>query len=138
MQHAQHTIPKLDRKGLREFGLTTGAIVMALFGGLLPWLFEFSYPVWPWVVGAILGLWSVVAPSALNPMYQLWMRIGLLLSRITTPLILGLVFFLIIVPAGMLMRLFGKDPMARSFDKKAKSYRVASRNTPKDHMEKPF
>ncbi len=138
MKASQHTIPKLDRKGLREFGLTTGAIVIVLFGGVLPWLFGFAYPVWPWVVGAILGLWSLAAPATLNPIYHLWMRIGLLLSRITTPLIMGLVFFVIIVPAGMLMRIFGKDPMARSLDNKIKSYRVASRNASKDHMEKPF
>ncbi len=138
MQAPHHSIPDLDSKGLREFGLTTGAIVLVLFGGLLPWVFEFTYPVWPWVVGAVLGLWAVLAPATLKPVYRLWMRLGLLLSRVTTPLIMGLVFFVIILPAGLLMRLFGKDPMARGFDDEASSYRVASRDAPKDHMEKPF
>jgi len=138
MQASHHTIPELDSKGLREFGLTTGAIVIVLFGGLLPWLFDFAYPVWPWVIGGILGLWAVVAPATLNPVYHLWMRLGLLLSRITTPLVLGLVFFLILFPSGLLMRLLGKDPMARGVDDQVRSYRVASRDAPKDHMEKPF
>lgn len=138
MNHATHAIPELDRKGLREFGLMTGGIVAGLFGLLLPWLLEHALPLWPWIIAGILGLWALVAPQMLNPVYRLWMRFGLLMSRVTTPIILGIVFFLVIAPVGFVMRLFTHDPMARRFDDNIESYRVPSRKAPKHNLEKPF
>lgn len=133
-----HDIPELDKKGLREFGLVTGAIVAVLFGALLPWIFNLSYPVWPWIIGAVLALWALLAPSTLGPVYKWWMRLGLLLNRITTPLIMGVAFFLVIAPIGMLMRLVRHDPMARRMDEQVDSFRVISQKPPKENMEKPF
>jgi hypothetical protein len=66
------------------------------------------------------------------------MRFGLLLNRIVTPVILGVLFFFIITPTSALMRLLRRDTMARSFDEEAKSYRVPSAKRPKSHMERPF
>jgi hypothetical protein len=70
--------------------------------------------------------------------YRAWMRLALLLSRITTPLVLGIVYFLVLTPTAVVMRLMGKDPMARRFDKNAKSYRIRSEKPSKDQMERPF
>ena len=50
-----HVIPELDRKGLRDFGLSTGGIVAALFGIFFPWLLERPWPLWPWIVLGLLG-----------------------------------------------------------------------------------
>jgi hypothetical protein len=138
MSTTLHAIPELDRKGLRDFGLLTGAIFAALFGVLFPWLFERSWPLWPWVVLALLGGAGLLAPLALKPIYRLWMRLGLLLSRVTTPLILGVVFFLIISPIGLLRRLKRTDSLARNFDDQAPSYRVPTRAKPTQHFERPF
>ena len=138
LMSSAHTIPELDRSGLRNFGLITGGIFAGLFGVAFPWLLEKPIPLWPWGLAAALAAWAVVAPSSLRPVYRLWMRFGLLLNRITTPIILGVVFFLIITPAGFLMRLVGKDPMARTLDRKARSYRVSSFKAPKENMEKPY
>jgi len=85
-----------------------------------------------------LAIWALLAPGTLLPVYRGWMKFGLLLSRITTPLILGVVFFLVIAPMGLVMRLAGHDPMARRFDGAAASYRLASQQRPSRHMEKPF
>ena len=52
----QDTIPELDRKGLRQFGIVTGGILAGLFGLFFPWLLEHSYPYWPWIVGGLLVL----------------------------------------------------------------------------------
>ena len=133
-----HTIPELDRKGLREFGLVTGGILAGLFGLFFPWLLEFNFPVWPWVVGGVLGLWALLAPMSLRPVYYWWMRLALLLSRITTPIILGIVFYLVFLPVALVMKLLGHDPMARRFDESAESYRVPSHKAPRDQLEKPF
>ena len=135
MRELMHEIPVLDRKGLREFGLVTGGIVIGLFGVVLPWLLGLSYPLWPWIVGGGLGVWALTAPG---PVYRLWMRFGLIMSRITTPLILGIVFFLVFAPVALVLKVLRRDPMARRFDEQLTSYRVVSRKPPKDHLKRPF
>src|SRR6266853_1258918 len=92
-------IPVLDRKGLREFGLITGGILAGLFGLFFPWALGRPSPHWPWAV-------------------------ALLLSRITTPVIMSLVFFVIITPIALIMRLMGRDSMAQMLYPNAKSYRI--------------
>ena len=133
-----HKIPELDRKGLREFGLTTGAIVGVLFGLFFPWILERPIPRWPWVIFGVLALLALVVPNALRPVYTGWMRFGLFMSRITTPLIMGIVFYLVITPMGLVMRLAGKDYMARRLRGPASSYRIESTVTPPKRLEKPF
>ncbi len=133
-----HEIVELDRKGLRDFGLVTGGIVALLFGLFFPWLLDNRIPLWPWVIAGVLSVWGLAAPMSLQPVYRLWMKLGLLLSRVTTPIILGIVFYLLIWPMGLAMRIFGRDPMARQLDSASKSYRVASHKAPKENMERPF
>jgi len=131
-------IPELDQKGLRKFGLTTGAAVVVIFGLFFPWLLELDWPVWPWVIAAPLWLLALVQPKWLRRIYRAWMRFGLLASRVMTPLVLGIVFFLIITPMAMVMRLLGKDPMQRALDPSQNSYRVQSTKSPKEKLERPF
>ena len=138
MSHIAQQIPELDRKGLREFGLVTGGIIAGLFGLLLPWIFGFAIPYWPWVVGVVLVVWALAAPDTLRSVYRMWMRFGMLMSRVTTPIIMGIVFFAVMVPVGLLMRSLGHDPLARKFSANSESYRVTSRNPPRENMEKPF
>lgn len=131
-------IPELDRKGLRDFGLVTGAIIAVLFGLFLPWLFEFALPLWPWIVFFVLGGWALIAPMTLRRTYRGWMRFGLLLSKVTTPIIMGAIFYVLIAPVGVLMKLGKRDPMRRAFDRAAPSYRIASEPRPPAQLEKPF
>jgi hypothetical protein len=133
-----HEIPELDAKGLRQFALSTGAIIAALFGLLLPWLLDLGWPLWPWVLAAVLGIWGLAAPASLRPVYRGWMRFGQFMSKITTPLILGLVFFLVFMPVGLVMRLAKHDPMRRRLDATADSYRVPSRPAARDAVERPY
>ena len=133
-----HIIPELDRNGLREFGLTTGAVVVAIFGLFFPWLLELDWPIWPWVIAAPLWLLALFQPLWLRLIYRAWMRFGLLASRVMTPLVLGIVFFGMIAPMALVMRLMGRDPIRREFDPDRKSYRVKSTKSPKEKLEKPF
>ena len=137
MAHDQ-MIPELDRKGLREFGLSTGAAVVAIFGLLVPWIFDLGWPVWPWVIAALLWTPAVIYPPSLRWIYRGWMRFGLLASRVMTPLVLGIVFFVMISPMAIVTRLKGKDPMQRTLDRNQKSYRVLSKKSPKEKLERPF
>lgn len=131
-------IPELDRAGLKRFGLVTGGLVAVLFGLLLPWLLGVPWPVWPWVVGGALALWALAAPQSLKPVYRIWMRFGLIMGGIMNRVILGLVFFVVLLPLGLVMRLTGRDPLALRFEPGASTYRVASRVRPDSSMENPF
>ncbi|MGK7877325.1 MAG: SxtJ family membrane protein [Xenococcaceae cyanobacterium] len=131
-------IPKLNRKELRDFGLLTGAIVAILFGLVLPWLRGHSLPQIPWIIAAILWFFAVLAPATLKPVYQVWMRIGLVLGWVNTRIILGIVFYGLIMPMGAIMRLFNRDPMARKFEVELQTYRLPSLKKTRASMEKPY
>jgi len=134
----EHAIEELDRKGLRNFALTFGAMVVALFGLLLPWLLGFAFPVWPWYLWLILAVWGVAAPMTLRPFYRGWMRFGLVMGKITTPLILGIVYYVVITPTGLIAGLFRSDPLKRDCKEAGETFRVESTSKPSQHMENPF
>ena len=137
MAATDQNIPELSRNGLRQFGLVTGGIVAVLFGLFLPWILDHSLPHWPWIVFAALGAWGLIAPMSLRPVYRAWMRLGLVLGRITTPVIMGAAFYLVVTPIAGIWKLAGKDAMARKFDD-SESYRVQSRNAPMENLKRPF
>ena len=132
-------IPALDNKGLRKFGITTGAIIVVLFAVFFPWVFDAAtMPIWPWVVAGLLWVPALFVPNSLQPVYTTWMRIGHAIGWVNTRIILGLLFYLLVLPMGLIMRMFGKDPMARKYDKSVSSYRVKTVNEPKERLEKPY
>ena len=63
---------------------------------------------------------------------------GLLLNKITTPLIMGIVFFLVIAPFALVLRVIGKDPLRRSYDQSVSSYRIETDQTNQNDLENPF
>ena len=127
----------IDKPMLRNFGLLFSGILIVLFGLLLPWLFERGLPRWPFYIGVPVALLALVWPLALTPLFKVWMKFGLVMGRINTFIILNVLFFAILTPIGWLMRLSGKDPMARGFDAARASYRVNRQPEDKDQMEKP-
>lgn len=131
-------IPELDDKGLRIFALSMAGVISVLFGLVLPWIFSFNIPVWPWVLSAIFVLWGLLAPSTLKVPYKYWMKFGLLLNKITSPIMMGLVFFLVFAPVALGMRLFKRDTLNRKFDDSVASYRTVHQPREKSHMSRPF
>ena len=132
-------IPILDNAGLRKFGLTTGVIIVALFAFFFPWVFDIAnMPMWPWIVAAVLWLPALLMPYTLQPVYKAWMKIGHAIGWVNTRIILGVLFYVLVLPMGLLMRLFGKDPMARKLDSAASSYRIKSVSELRDRLEKPY
>lgn len=132
-----HTPPPSPLE-LRRFGLVTAAIVAALFGISLPWLFDRAFPWWPWIVAGLLVSAAFLGPRSLGPVYRSWMAIGHLLGWINTRVLLGLLFYAVLVPTGLAMRAFGHDPMRRKLDADAHSYRVLSTEQADNHFERPF
>jgi len=130
-------IPHLDSKGLRKFGITTAIIIAVLFGVIFPYLFDQSISIIPWSISAVLILWALIIPKSLNPIYRIWMKIGLVLGWINTRIILGAVFYLIITPIGLFVRLIGKNPLNKPMTL-TDSFRITSKPRSKKHMEKPY
>lgn len=129
---------EITKKDLRSFGLLTGSITPLLFGLFLPWLFNRNFPSWPWYVAAVLIVWALTLPQTLRPVYRIWMTIGQVLGWINTRIILSIMFYIIILPVGCIIRLLGKDPMSRKLNSLQKSYRVTSAQPDKKHPERPF
>ena len=124
---------------LRQFGLLFGAILVLLFGLLLPFLIGYSFPLWPWVVAPIFAALALLAPTALTPFYRGWMRFGLIAAFINTRIIMFVLYYALFVPTGLVMKLFGRDALARTTGgKNTDSYRVASAVRPNDHFERPY
>ena len=124
---------------LRQFGLLFGAILVLLFGLLLPFLIGYSFPLWPWVVALLVTVLALLAPTALTPFYRGWMRFGLIAGFINTRIIMFVLYYALFVPTGLVMKLFGRDALARTTSgKTTNSYRVASAVRPNDHFERPY
>jgi hypothetical protein len=104
----------------RAFGLVFAAVFAII--GLWPWLFRGQVRVWSVVVGAAFLLAALFWPAALRPLNRVWTRFGLLLHRIVSPLVLGVMFFIVVTPMGLLMRALGRDPLRLRFDRDAQSY----------------
>ena len=132
-------IPELDVAGLRRFGLLLGSLLAGVFGLLLPWLGEGLVPDLMWLAaGVITVVWALTAPASLRGFYRAWMRVAMAIGSVVNSIILGVVFFLVLTPIGVLMRLLGKDPLRRRWDARAASYRIPSRVPSRNHVERPF
>ena len=131
-------IPELDRKGLRNFAWMFAAAVASIFGLLLPWLFDRGWPLAPWVIAIVFFVWGLIAPSTVRLFFRIWMRFGFAINAIVTRIILGVVFYIIILPFGLVFRLRGRDPLHRKWDNELQSYRVKSSVSSRIDMEKPF
>ena len=124
---------------LRQFGLLFGATLVLLFGLLLPFFIGYRFPLWPWVAAVLFTVLALLAPTALTPFYRGWMRFGLIAGFINTRMIMFLLYYALFVPTGLVMKLFGRDALARTTGgKNSDSYRVASAVRPNDHFERPY
>jgi len=125
------------KKELRQFGLIIGSFFVGLFGILFPWLFNFTFPLWPWILATILWSLAILIPNSLKFIYQGWMLIALGLGWVNTHLLLGIVFYLIITPMGLIMRVMGKAPI-KPKSSQFESYRNLTSTYSSKHMERPF
>ena len=94
----------------RRFGLTVGVAFLAL-AALLVWR-EHAYAAWATgTLGALLVAAGLVLPTRLGPVQAAWMGFAAVLSKVTTPIFMSVVYFVVLTPTGFLMRLFGRRPL---------------------------
>lgn len=104
----------------RDFGLIFAAIFTVI--GVFPILFGNGPRIWSVALAIAFVVVALALPIALNPLNKAWVKFGLLMHKIVNPVLMGLVFFITVLPTGLIMRLMGKDPMRRKLDREAKSY----------------
>lgn len=112
---------KIQVSSNRKFGWTMGIILIVL--SLLPALLR-HHPVHLWLLvsGFAILVLVLVAPSLLGPVNRLWFQFGLLLGRVTNPIVMGVLFFAVLTPIGFALRLCGHDLLRLRRDDFAESY----------------
>jgi hypothetical protein len=125
-------------KELRNFGLIFGIIFLLFFGFTLPWYFDKDFLAWPWWVFTVFWSLAFIYPMGLKNFFKVWLLFGAVMGWINTRLILGIIFYLVFMPFGLVMKLLGKDPLSRKLDSKMITYRITNNKHLKDNMENPF
>ncbi len=122
------TSKKIEKKNLKAFGLIFGLFFLLIC--IWPAIF-YSHQIrlWALVLSSLFLLPAVLMPKVLTRLYMLWMFIGNALGWINTRIILGLIFFGVLMPFGFLLRLFGYNPLSLGYDTKQETYFV---KLPKD------
>ncbi len=124
----------MEKRELTKFGLALAVVICVL------WLIVRPDLAWSWLGGsvALVVVVALTVPRALLPIHWLLSKIGHAMSRIITPLLLGLLYFVIMTPLGLSLRLFGHDPMRRRPDTDQQSYRDPSTAIEPDDFKKPY
>ena len=129
---------KPDIKEQKKAGYAVGIVLLAI-GALLMYR---NKPAYPYFIGvsALLLLLAFAAPKALKHFYIAWMSLAAVLGFIMTRLILSILFYIIITPIGLILRLTGKDLLDMKWDKKKNSYWIKREKTEyfRESSEKQF
>jgi predicted membrane metal-binding protein len=107
-----------------------GFVFAAFFAiiGLLPLISAAPVRIWALILSAAFLLVALIVPRILRPLNILWFKLGMLLSRIVTPIVMFLIFFVAVLPTAIVVRAMGRDAMARKTDRAAKSYWIVRDN----------
>ena len=109
-----------NTKAIRSFGITF-LIVLGAIGGLL--IFKGRDGGYIWMgIGGLFFLLGLLAPRALRGVYRIWMGLAVVLGYFMSRIILSVLFYLVVTPIGLFLRLLGKDILNEKWDKKANSY----------------
>jgi hypothetical protein len=113
--------PEIQTSSDRSFGFVFTVVFIVI--SLLPWFGGVGeIYLWAIFVSAFFLAISIVKPVLLSPLNKIWTKFGLLLQKIISPVVLGTMFYLVIAPFGLVMRMMGKDMLRLKLDKEATSY----------------
>jgi hypothetical protein len=126
-----------DKKQLRSFGLIVGGIFagigfwpLVIHGAVLRW--------WAVVIAALLICPALVYPKILYWPNRGWMMLGHVLGWINTRIILGLIFYVVVTPIGIIRSWLGKDPMGRQVRRDLDTYRINRKPRPAEHLKRQY
>ncbi len=119
-EHAPRHTTQIQGSSDRSFGFVFTAVFLII--AFYPLLGGQVIRLWAAIVAGAFLVLALFIPKALGPANKLWTKFGLLLHNIVSPIALGILFFFVVTPTGLLMRLMGKDPLRLRFDAAADSY----------------
>ena len=111
---------KSERSDLRKFGIMVGTILV-IIAGFLYWKEQESFQIFL-AIGITLLLTAIAIPAILKPVYSIWMIFAIILGWLMTRVILSLLFYIIITPIGLILRLFGKQFLELKWNHSHQSY----------------
>ena len=112
----------------KSFGLVFFVIFIII--ALWPLLNDGNIRIWSIIVSIIFLILGLLNSKIITPFNKLWMRLGALLGIIVSPIVMGVVYFGIITPIGLIMKLFGKDVLNLKLDKNKKTYWTLKKKIP--------
>ena len=104
----------------RSFGIVFFAVFLLI--AIYPLSYNGEIRIWSIVISFIFLILGLLKSKILTPLNKLWFKFGILLGMIFSPLIMGIIFFVIVTPIGLFMRLFGKDVLNLKLKKKKRTY----------------
>ena len=119
----------------KSFGIVFAIVFLIV--ALYPLLNSEGLRIWALIVSAVFLLLVFIAPKTLSLPNRLWFKFGMILGSIIAPIVMALVYFITVLPTGLIMRLLGKDLLKQKLDKNAKSYWI-ERNEPMGSMKNQF
>ena len=124
-----------EQSSEKSFGVVFSIVFLIV--ALYPLINSESLRIWALVVSIIFFLLAFLAPKILVLPNKLWFKFGLLIGSIVAPIVITLVYFVTVLPTGLIMRLLGKDLLKQKLDKNAKSYWI-ERKQPMGSMKNQF
>ena len=118
----------------RSFGIVF--FIVFLLIALYPLLKDNDLRIWSLVISFIFLILGLINSKILTPLNRLWFKFGLLLGKFISPLIMGIIFFIVVTPTGIIMRLFKKDLLNLKYNKK-ETYWI-NKSGPKSKMKNQF
>ena len=118
----------------RSFGIVF--FIVFLLIALYPINYSGEIRVWSVIISLIFLVLGLFNSKILTPLNKLWFKFGIFLGKIISPLIMGIIFFLVVTPIGLIMRIFGKDVLNLKYNKK-QSYWIEKKG-PKSKMKNQF
>ena len=125
-----------EQSSEKSFGVVF-SIVFLIVSLFPPLINSEGLRIWALVVSIIFFLLAFLAPKILVLPNKLWSKFGLLIGSIVAPIVMAFVYFVTVLPTGLIMRLLGKDLLKQKLDKNAKSYWV-KRSEPMGSMKNQF
>ena len=118
----------------RSFGIVFFIVFFLI--ALYPLINNEDIRIWSLIISLIFLILGLINSRILNPLNKLWFKFGILLGKIVSPIIMGIIFFLVVTPIGFIMRILGKDVLNLKFNAN-KSYWI-EKNGPKSKMKNQF
>ena len=118
----------------KSFGIVF--FIVFLIIGTYPLLSQNEVRLWSLIISIIFLILGLLNSKLLTPLNKIWFKFGILLGKIVSPLVMGLIFFFVVTPIGILMRILNKDLLNLKFNKKT-TYWI-EKNDPKSKMKNQF